>query len=246
MGTDIHGFFQRRPKVAKRDNGFRLSTTKHTDWGGQPHFSLSVDVLGLGDNPNDWRRYGTWQTDHRNYVLFAILANVRNGFGFAGCNIFTPLESLLTEPMDLPDDIRYSPHYKSSSPGYNSGSYDDIWMGEHSHGVLTADEILSYDFQRRLTEFGVVDMENLQLIAAGKQPRDYCGDIWGRGVKKHPRIDMTEGKTFIVNPSDYTHFEVMWDGRELIEYVRDFIDEVRAKVDANPDYDIRIVFGFDS
>lgn len=68
--------------------------------------------------------------DCRSYRLFAALAGVRNGYGFAGMPTHEPIKPI-SEPRGLPDDI----------PNHD----DQIWFGDHSFSWLTLDEIRTWD-----------------------------------------------------------------------------------------------------
>ena len=57
------------------------------------------------------RKNGKWVTvlqtvagDHRNYDTFAVLADVRNGYGFAGCDTGDGFEPI-SEPKGFPSDF---------------------------------------------------------------------------------------------------------------------------------------------
>ena len=91
---------------------------------------------------NEWKdeedesRYPlTWC--HRNYNLFAILADVRNGIGFAGIDTgegFIPISA----PKGLPDDV--TAEVKQWSDGWG--------VDGHSHSFLTLAEIFEFDWTR--------------------------------------------------------------------------------------------------
>lgn len=245
MGTDIHGIYQRRRKTPQSDAKFRLDVL-HKVYYDTPLYELDVNVEGLGFRETDWCSFGRPIYDDRNYILFAILAGVRNGYGFAGCDIFDPLPTLSEGLDNYPEEIRFSPKYYGSSPCDSEGTYDGEWLGVHTHTILTADEILSYDFQRRINHIGVMEIEQFQKLIGGEDPDHWCGDVWGRDYRVHPLVDTTEGKAFIANLKDYTHIKTKWTGRELLTYVHEFIDDLKQVVADNPDYDIRLVIGFDS
>lgn len=82
-----------------------------------------------------------WLYDNRDYDVFAILADVRNGRGFAGIKTgegFVPI----SEPKDLPIDV--SEEVKKES---------DYWGGDgHSHSYLTLKELLTYDWHGQTTK----------------------------------------------------------------------------------------------
>ncbi len=79
----------------------------------------------------------------RNYDLFAILANVRNGRGFAGIKTgegFNPI----SEPKGLPEDV--SPEVKQSS--------DDWDVDGHSHSWHTVADLINYNWHQETISYG--------------------------------------------------------------------------------------------
>lgn len=101
MGCDVHMFIEKR---AAAGSPWEAATVRmKCDWCPEPgsdhekrvgeekcYFCKGTKVL---------KTY-----DHRNYDAFAVLANVRNGTGFAGVvtgDVFVPL----SEPRDLPEDL---------------------------------------------------------------------------------------------------------------------------------------------
>jgi len=83
----------------------------------------------------------------RDYTLFAILAGVRNGFGFAGCYRHEPLVPI-AEGRGLPYFIEKDEEYYSTD-FYNRwhGKYDNepemgVYLGDHSFTYMNIDEIL--------------------------------------------------------------------------------------------------------
>ena len=70
-----------------------------------------------------------WNFD-RNYTLFAILAGVRNGYGFAGCYRHEPLQPI-AEGRGLPEFISVVEEF-------------GCWLGEHSYTYMTVNEILEW------------------------------------------------------------------------------------------------------
>ena len=97
---------------------------------------------------------GKWVTyaegyPHRRYDVFAVMANVRNGRGFAGCILNDGLK-VISEPKGLPEDagIELSegenlhtvkvPATWRSFPGSFRHSYQEetkprYWLGAHHH-----------------------------------------------------------------------------------------------------------------
>jgi hypothetical protein len=141
-------------------------------------------------NGGGWRSADAWKQDEdeplrkrvdyrdalyhdRNYSLFAILADVRNGYGFAGVDTgegFVPI----SDPRGLPDDS--SVEVKAES---------DSWDGDgHSHSYFTVAELLAYDWTRITRKRGVLTL--VQYVrwnrwgrTEGEQPKEWCGDKMG-------------------------------------------------------------------
>lgn len=89
-----------------------------------------------GEQPTERDRW----YNGRNYPLFAILAGVRNGYGFAGTDWGDPVEPI-DEPRELPDDV-----------SAETAQWSEVWgIDGHSHSWLTLAELLAFDWDRQLT-----------------------------------------------------------------------------------------------
>lgn len=112
--------------------------------------------------------------DWRSYDTFAMLANVRNGYGFAGVRTgggFVPI----SEPRGIPDNA--SDEVKSESEQWGCDG--------HSHSWLLVEEVLDYDLDgQHTTVAGFVTLpEFKQWKESGeKLPPSWCGGISGAGV----------------------------------------------------------------
>lgn len=113
----------------------------------------------------------------RNYNAFAILANVRNGRGFAGVITgegFNPL----SDHRGLPDDITKEGQHACS--------------GDHSDTHVYLDEILAYDWTQQTTLYGVVDAVTFEKWDRVKEwdprPDSWCGSVGG-GNTKHVSVE---------------------------------------------------------
>lgn len=145
----------------------------------------------------------------RNYDVFSILANVRNGYGFAGVltsSGFNPITSGRGIPDDLSDEIRA--HLKRL--GYDvvggtleyhrdgeeedddgEGLYEKLekepegyWsLGEHSFTWVTLQEIFDFDWSQTITKTGWVSpVEFLEYRKHGS-PTSYAGGVSGANVE---------------------------------------------------------------
>lgn len=158
MGCDIHLF------VEAKANG---------KWGPKDAWEMDTDC----EPPALKVPYGKRFYDGRNYNLFSILANVRNGYGFAGCKTgvgFVPIAM----PKGMPDDASEAVAGESESWGEDG----------HSHSWLTLREILEYDWTQTTTLRGYVDALSFREWMHSRRdggfgPKSYCGGVGGSSVK---------------------------------------------------------------
>lgn len=190
----------------------------------------------------------------RNYSLFAILANVRNGFGFAGSDTgegFVPI----TMPKGLPDDV--SEEVKKVS--------DEWGCDGHSHSWFTLEELLSYDWTQITVRRGWVN--GLQYWdwcrysrGAGESPESWCSSVGG-GRVVHLTVDKMdtlikmytedkqthqEKKKAIEKYLAHTYCKIEWK-QPYYKCVRRFLSDVIPQLIrmGKPD-EVRIVFWFDN
>lgn len=206
---------------------------------------MGTDIHGMFQARKD----GTW-TDipseydqHRNYQLFAVLAGVRNGYGFAGTKFGDPVEPIAS-PRGLPEDFEMVdddhpiqskevlPSWRRDSKFFDPG--DGFWMGDHSFSWLTGEEMLAWTKKAPVvTHTGVIDRDAYEKWDKISSPGDYCGWISG------PGIVVTESPEGV----GCTHVLVSWPVclKDELAY---FFDEVRRLVELYGE--VRFVFGFDS
>lgn len=203
MGTDIH------PRVQVRQG---------SKW---------VTVKDDGPKYNDGKYTWTILTD-RNYRLFAVLANVRNGFGFAGVPTGSVVQPI-SKPRGLPDDV-----------------VDDGDFGDHDFSWVTLRELQEYPWNEAHRSRGVVSWHQYEKWDKQSCPANHSGGIMGIGIIT---VSGPEAENIIArghhNP-DKLYVEVTW--QDTIETnCNAFIDKVipwLATLGA-PD-DVRLMFGFDS
>ena len=196
------------------------------------------------------KQNGQWETvphqydETRHYFLFAWLANVRNGFGFAGVRTFNPIKPI-AEPRGLPDDILLSggdehPVACKELMGRRGAYHEEgedlaIWLGDHSHSWLTADEILTAPKPGRTWHTGIVTRELFDAWDGHSKPSETYNMIGGHGVKIAPSpVDVDDDSTYV---------RIFWmvDEGTQVQY---FIDEIQRLKDLHGE--VRMVFGFDS
>lgn len=198
---------------------------------------------------------GTWTDiehdydEHRHYRLFAILAGVRNGRGFAGVVTGEAVKPIdrprgYPEDFDVDDNLHYTNVFssheqewrKTNPECYTPPHFKD--MGDHNHSWLLGDEILAWASRPKTAiAAGILDRDVYETWD-GKQPNSWCGGISGPNVVL---INDTEKER--TSAPHWTHIRVTWE-EDLVGQVQYFLDEVRKQVEKHGN--IRIVFGFDS
>lgn len=205
--------------------------------------------------PDGWEDVESEWEQRRHYQLFAILADVRNGFGFAGVVTGEPIVPI-SEPRGLPDDFKLDTfineddeeeadiHYVSSLNvlpprlrKYYADSKPYRDMGDHSFSWLTGTEILEwFETPPKIKHFGVITREQYLDWDGKSSPSEYCGDVWGQNIIM---FDSTNKDTV----HDWTHIRVSWEA-DMATDMKYFLDEVRRLIGLHGE--IRLVFGFDS
>jgi hypothetical protein len=173
MGCDIHIFAE----VKKKGKWEKVSKSFKNPYyrPGEPN-NVDDDGYEWNSEKSDSPYSG------RNYDLFAILANVRNGHGFAGCdtgNGFIPI----SDPKGLPDDV--SKEIKVESDGWGSDG--------HSHSHFTLSELLDYDWNQTTVHRGWVNEEQYEEFKKNGSPSSWCGMVNGGSIKK-VRINEMEAR----------------------------------------------------
>lgn len=118
MGTDIHVYIEQ--KKFKNENSTMFKWISVDEWIYDT-FSEEMEVPFS-------KRY--WKD--RNYLLFAILANVRNRYNVQP----------ISAPKGLPDDV--SPEVKNQSDEENGDAHTRSW--------LTLKELIEYDWQQTMED----------------------------------------------------------------------------------------------
>lgn len=164
MGTDIHLY------VEHRVNGRWESADK---WTADPYVE-DEDRKG-GEIYVDYK--DAYYHD-RNYNLFAILADVRNGRGFAGMDTgdgFVPI----VPPRGLPHDL---------SPAL--AAYIARGAVDHTPSWLTVAELMAYNWTQKTHLRGVVNPSEWARWRDHGSPNSWSEDISGGSIRKVKPADM--------------------------------------------------------
>src|SRR6185295_15976002 len=117
----------------------------------------------------------------RDYDLYAILANVRNGRGFGGMDTgdgFIPI----ADPRGLPPDV--TPQVAAES---------DRWEGAgHSHSYFTVAEMLAYDWTQSTSHRGWVTAAEYTEFKEKGKPSSWSGGVSGSIIEHLSNGEMEE------------------------------------------------------
>jgi len=175
-----------------------------------------------------WHLADIQPSDDRNYRAFAILADVRNGYGFAGFDTGDPVTPI-SEPRGLPENM--SPELRAKlERGNDDESIDEngdeeewCWLGEHSFSWVTLKELLEYDLDAPVTVRGYVSDEQAKRFReSGELPQAWAA--W----TPQPGYERIEWQTPL---------------RDSAPLITTLIDEIKGL--GEPEH-VRLVFGFDS
>jgi hypothetical protein len=163
MGTDIHFYVERRVSSGEWVSADTWEPDEYWEKDGT-YGAVPLTV-----------RFGKHFYDARNYDLFAILADVRNGSGFAGCDTGDGF-NVIAQPRGLPDDM--SPELAE----YARRRCD------HTPSWLLVSEIMAFDWTQTTIKRGWVSGPQFEKWTRwnrshGLGPTDYCGGVSGRDIR---------------------------------------------------------------
>lgn len=137
----------------------------------------------------DWRSTTPYRLDwgdHRNYNAFAMLANVRNGFGFAGIDLGEGFEPIDT-PRGLPADCSIEVQEDSDNWGVDGHSHSwftlrELLNLEHTgywNKVTTHRGMITEPVLEKAREQGIVKSESGSNVVLSESPDTWAGWISG-------------------------------------------------------------------
>jgi len=229
MGCDIHMYAEtRKDKNSPWEKVGRVFPNEYYN---------PKEVNTIDDDGFQWNAEFTEHPyDGRNYDLFAILANVRNGRGFAGIKTgegFNPIAFPKGIPSDVSNEVRV-----------NLNSYGD---DGHSHSFYTLRELKDFDWGQLTMHRGVITLEEYQALKSSgeSEPTSWCGSVTG---PKIVTIDEDEVLDYTKKPSNdliiYVNYH--W-GSMYHESCEVFITQTIPALEALGDPEnVRILFFFDN
>lgn len=155
--------------------------------GTDVHAAFHYRTKNEATGEDEWHFCDHNYEGNRHYHLFSWLADVRNGYGFAGVPTGNAIKPLAM-PRGLPDDCIFwaepTTRYEYGSPEwkqyYNNGGED---YGDHSFTWLTADEILAGvpEIAGR-QRFGVINLRSFDKWDKISEPESYSGGVGGGSI----------------------------------------------------------------
>jgi len=211
------------------------------------HIIAEVKEDGVWRENTDKVFYDTWPSEgnhaepnsNRNYDWFAVLADVRNGRGFAGVKTgdgFIPI----ADPRGTPDDCNEA--WKQS--------VEEWGIDMHSTGWLDANDFVEYDWTRKALKQGSIPLHVYANLEKGAAPKS-SGHAWGRDV-----INLTPEKADKLLKSGHEDLPgenlrhnvlVQWEVQYREYFNKEWENIIDPLIALTKKYeDARLVFGFDN
>lgn len=176
----------------------------------------------------------------RNYNLFAILADVRNGYGFAGCDTGSGFNPILGRDMwrGLPYNV--CPEIATQYKKWGEDAHSSTW--------LTVAELDAYDWEQTTNERGWVSESEYKKFKEDGRPNSWSGGISGGKIVHcdNEHMDRIIAGAFS-NEEGLAYFtKVEWE-TAYSESAGYWLESVMPLLRAlgEPE-DVRIVFWFDN
>lgn len=223
---------------------------------------MGTDIHGVFQKRD--KEAGKWvdvehnYTMDRHYQLFAVLAGVRNGAGFAGVRTGESVQPI-AEPRGYPDDFAVEviadedeydledmhmlaslAHMDKRRAEYRSEEDPcAVWMGDHSHSWLLGSEMLAwYERAPTIIQTGILDRADYEAWDKKSHLQSYSDGIWGANV-----VLVNDNDQERAAKPNWTHIRCEWE-MPLQHELSYFFDEVKRLVAEHGE--VRFVFGFDS
>lgn len=178
----------------------------------------------------------------RNYNLFAILADVRNGRGFAGVDTGDRLD-VIAQPKGTP---------KNASGEYKA-IVEDWGIDGHSHSFFTLQEVLDFPgWEKGGVHRGWVSVDSFEQWRSFGKPSSWSGGVSGQNVKhisNDEMADLADRKLSGDRDQYYNYFTKVEWSEGYKESCKFFVHSLVPKLAelAGPDLSlVRINFFFDN
>lgn len=257
MGTDIHLY---------------IETGKEGEW-------TPVEKPFVRDPEKDWS-YKTWSDywkeyddkdyevlvpdpTSRHYSVFALLADVRNGRGFAGVKTHEPVVPCFPN-RGIPKDTTYRGGYMANTGTWIEKEESEGWIGDHSYTWATVAELRAVPWDTEYETYGTIHVSQYEHFKEHGQPEHWSGGIGGPGIVtwpteaeylnaldagEIPEDEFDDDKSGVFSKGKH-YLVVLWSWQPLedcafkqwlhYDWMKELIDE------ANGPENVRVTMGFDS
>lgn len=193
----------RREEMLPDDQEWSERKPSDNDW-------VILERMGPCETCKGTLRYQPQFFKERNYDVFAIFGNVRNGSGFAGTRTSSGFDPI-SDNRGLPDDLSQS--IRDRNAFWQSINYDDaedadwedpgekleredpegVWdLGEHSFSWITLQELLDYDWSNGVIKEGWVTPGQFQEFRERGAPSSWSGGVSGSMVEHISDTEMAD------------------------------------------------------
>jgi hypothetical protein len=198
----------------------------------------------------------------RDYDWFSILADVRNGYGFAGVSTGSGFD-VIAEPRGVPEDATDEWKEKVESWGCDM----------HSQSYLALEDFDNFDWNQFTFKYGVIGLGQYEkLRGTTDSPNSWCGSSSGSNIitvstdiadailaDPEIRLKVKKGKGFLrdsivtidKNGKPASQFTINVEYEWPVHYSEWFEHKIKNTVEPMRELkqkyeDVRIVFGFDN
>jgi hypothetical protein len=234
MGCDIHLFVEKRQSDGSWSAIQGVNEPEIDDLQG--YLEMSKE---RGEDPSYWElriqeeKAGTFDfvSTGRNYMLFAILAGVRNYYSL------TPI----SKPRGLPGDV--SDQVRSNSEEWGDDG--------HSHSYLSITDLFAFNWESGFIQEGWVDAKNYQAFKENGRPGSWSRSVGGGGVDHVTHYDMdnflaNNGEYYALGSSPYTLVQWKETYKDKVGTFYSWsIPKLKELAEDDPG-SVRIVFWFDN
>lgn len=177
--------------------------------------------------------------ESRNYDVFGILADVRNGVGFAGVDIGDAWP-VIVPPRGLPDGI-------AEASSLDDEDMQGDWLGDHSYSWLTLAELEAYPWETTLHRGrGVVSRAVFERWDGVHEIFPHSGGISGPHIKTVTAAEWRQMSDDKKDDGTRWYIQIEWE-ETAAEACQPFVTEALPWLrQFGAPADVRIVFGFDS
>lgn len=195
--------------------------------------------VGPGKRRDEW-------FSERNYIVFAVLGNVRNGRGFAGIYSHEPLP-YLSDSAGFPDDMADETIEWFARRG---GDHSDTWVNLR--------DVLTYDWNQTVHKSGVLTLGDWAEYRANGLPQSWSGEISGGTVTHVNPSEMDDylARYRAVHGAEPGRFSAEVDGvmpvtrlqwgHPLGNFASHFLERMRMLAMQVGEAPTRLIFNFDS